>query len=176
MLANSTVSGQDRLMEIFERVMSSRATTRPLHDDWEVRIGGGNADNLTNAIDGTGLESDVLDAGSLETLDNFDSLFRGRDTSSDAETFDRKAFFPHLLPERELEGKLTRVDIQGIESDTNTSGNEFLNFGDLGAKGSSVVVTTAGQLDMISGVENSADEARLDSRGRHTSDHDWGFT
>jgi len=106
MLANSTVSGQDRLMEIFERVMSSRATTNPLHDDGEV-----NADDLTNAIDGTGLESNVLDAGGLETLDDLDSPFRGRNTSSNAEAFHRKALFPHLLPEGELEGELTRVDI-----------------------------------------------------------------
>lgn len=62
-----------------------------------------------------------------------------------------------------------RVDIQRIESDANTSGNEFLNFGNLGIKSSSVVVTTASQLDMMAGVENSADKACLDSRGCHTS-------
>ena len=135
MLVNSTISGQDRLVEIFKRVMSSRTTTSPLHDDGEVRVGGGHANDLTNAIYGTGLKSDVLDAGGLETLDNLDSLFRSRNTSSNAETFYRKALFPHLLPERELEGEQTRVDIQRIESDANTSRNEFLNFGNLGKKG-----------------------------------------
>ena len=69
MLANSAVSGQNRPMKIFGRGMSPRVTTGPLHDDGKVRVGGGNANNLTNAID-AGLESDVLDAGSLETLDD----------------------------------------------------------------------------------------------------------
>jgi len=35
-------------------------------------------------------------------------------------------------------------------------------------------MTTACQLDVRASVENSANEARLDSRGRHTSDHDRG--
>lgn len=127
-------------------------------------------------IDGTGFESDVLDGGGLETLDDLDGHFRGRNTSNNVETFHRKAIFPHLLPDRELEGELTRVDIQRIESDANTSRNEFLSFGDLGVKGSSVVVTTASQFDMIASVDNSANKARLNSRGHHTSDHDRGFT
>ena len=96
------VGGQDKLVEIFERVMSSHTTTSPLHDNREVRVGSGNVDNMTNAIDGTRFESDTLDAGGLETHDDLDSLFHGRDTHSDTETFHRKALFPHLLPEREI--------------------------------------------------------------------------
>jgi len=45
----------------------------------------------------------------------------------------------------------------------------------LRAQGSSVVVTTVSQLDVIAGVGNSADKARLDHRSCHTSDHDRGL-
>jgi len=74
-----------------------------------------------------------------------------------------------------LESELTRVDVQGIKGDTDSGGDEFLDLSDLRAQSSSVVVPTASQLDVIAGVENSTDKARLDGGGCHTSDHDWGF-
>lgn len=90
-------------MEVFTRVVTTGTTTSPLHDDGVVCVGSGNVDDLPDTFNGSGLEGDVLDTGLLEGVDNFSSLLRGGDTGSDTETFDRKTFLAHLLPERELE-------------------------------------------------------------------------
>ena len=46
----------------------------------------------------------------------------------------------------------------------------------LEAEGSSVVVTTASQFDMVTSVKDSADETSLDGRRSHTCDHNRRFT
>lgn len=160
-------------MEILAGVVTTGATTSPLKNDGEVGVSGGNIDNLANAVDRTWLERDVLDTSVLETLDDLCCLLRARDTSGNTETFNRKAFATHLLPEGELEAELTRVDVQRVEGDANASWNLALDFSNLSTESLGVIVTTSGQLDMKTSVQDRADETSLDSSGGHTSDHNW---
>ena len=77
-------------------------------------IRGGDVNNLTNTVDRTGLERNVFNSGLGESLDNLSSLLRRWDTGGNTEAFNGEALATHLLPKRELEGELTRVDVQGI--------------------------------------------------------------
>lgn len=50
-LTNRAVRRDDRLMEVFTRVMTASASTSPLQDDGEVGVGSSDVDDLTNALD-----------------------------------------------------------------------------------------------------------------------------
>ena len=55
-------------MEIFERMVSSTTTTGPLQHYWETRVRFGDVDDLLDSLHGTGLETNVLDAKSLNVF------------------------------------------------------------------------------------------------------------
>ena len=117
-------------------MVTTRATASPLEDDREVGVGGGDVHDLADALDGAGLERDVLDAGGLQRADDLRGLLDGRDTGGDTETFDRETLTAHLLPERELEAKLARVDVERVERDADASRDLALDLGDLRAESS----------------------------------------
>ena len=172
MLADRAVGRENRLVEILARMVTSSTTASPLHDDREVRVRGGDVDHLTNAIDRAGLEGDVLDASVTESIDDLGGLLRARDASSNTEAFHGETFAPHLLPERELEAKLARVDVESVESDADAGRDVGLDLGDLRAQSSSVIMSTASELNMVPSIENGADETGLHGRGGHTCNHD----
>lgn len=62
--------------------------------------------------------------------------------------------------------------MQRIEGDTNSGRDEFPDLGGFGVEGGGVVLAPFGQLNMITRVEDSADETSLDGRGRHACRHD----
>src|SRR5258708_11082629 len=160
-------------MEILVRVVTTGTTTGPLHDDREVRVSSSNSHHLPDALDGSGLECYMLDTGLAKRANDLGSLLSARDTCSNTEPLNRQALTLEILPERELEVELTRVDIEGVERNTNTWRNLGLNFGDLGADGGGVVVTSSSEFNVITRAEDGRDKARLDSRWSHTSNHDW---
>lgn len=174
--SDRSVGGEDGLVDVLTRVVTTGSTSGPLKDDGEVGVGGGDVDDLSDALDGSGLERDMLDAGRLEGRDDLDSLLGRRDTGGDAKSLDGKTLSPHLLPKRELEGELPLVDVEGVEGDTDSGSDSRLDVGDLGSEGSGVVVGSSGELDVVAGVEDGRDEASSDSRGGHTGDHDGGLT
>ena len=174
--ANGRIGGEDWLMYVFTRVVTARASTRPLENDGEVGVGGGNINDLTNAVHRTRLERNMLDTGLGETLNDLSGLLRRWNTGSNTKSFDGKGFATHFLPERKLEGELTGVDIEGIQGDTDASRNAGLDLGDFGTEGCGVVVTSSGQLDVVTGGKDGAHETCPDGRRGHTRDHDWGFT
>lgn len=159
-------------MHVLTAVMTSGTSTSPLKDDGVVGVGRGDVDDLSNTFHRTGLEGNVLDSRRLEVANDLGSLLRRRDTGSDTETFDGKTFPPHLLPERVLEGELPLVDVQGVQSDSDTRFDLALNLGDLGTERLGVVVGTSGQLDVVTGVEGGRDHAGGHGTRGHTSDHD----
>jgi hypothetical protein len=175
-LSDRSVGGKNRLVDVLARMVTSGSTSSPLKNDGEVGVGGGDVDDLSNALDGSRLERDVLDAGRLEGGDDLDGLFRRRHTGGDAEAFDRKTLSPHLLPERELERELTLVDVERVEGDSDSGLDLGLDLGDLGSEGLGVVVTSPGELDVEASVENGRDEAGGDGAGRHSGDHDRGLS
>ena len=61
-------------------------------------------------------------------------------------------------------------------TDTNTGRNLLLYLHHLGVEGSSIVVTTTSQFDMVTSVKDGADETSLDGRRSHTCDHNRRFT
>ncbi len=115
----------------------------------------------------------MLDTGLAKRANDLGSLLSARDTCSNTEPLNRQALTLEILPERELEVELTRVDIEGVERNTNTWRNLGLNFGDLGADGGGIVVTSSSEFNVITRAEDGRDKARLDSRWSHTSNHDW---
>lgn len=159
-------------MDVFARVMTSGSTSSPLKDDGEVRVSGSDVDDLSDTLDGSGLERDVLDAGRLERGDDLDGLLGRRNSSGDTETLDGKTLSSHLLPKRELEGELTLVDVEGIEGDTDSGLDLGLDLGDFGSEGFGVVVTSSGELDVEAGVEDGGDETGGNGARSHTGDHD----
>ncbi|KAF5342127.1 hypothetical protein D9611_001434 [Ephemerocybe angulata] len=175
-LTDRAVGREDGLVEVLERVVSPGTSTSPLHDDGEVGVGRGDVDDLTDAVDGTRLERDVLDSSGLESLNDLDSLLGGGDASSNTEAFDGEPLLPHLLPERELEGELARVDVEGVEGNADAIGNQLLNLSDLGTKSLCVVVSSTRQLDVVSSIQDGTDKAGLDSGRGHTSNHDGGLS
>jgi hypothetical protein len=163
-------------VEIFARMVTSCASTCPLENDGEMGVRGGDVDDLTNTVDRTRFERNVLDTGVGEALDDLSGLFRRWDTGGNTEPFNRKALTTHLLPERKLEGELTRVDVQGIQCDTDTDRNIGLDLGNFGTKGCGVVMASSSQLDMVTGGQDRAHKTRLDGRRCHTCDHNRRFT
>ena len=65
----SRVHGQNGMMKVLKRVMSTRTTTRPLTDDGERWMRTRNRDDLAERFDRTGLESDIFDSQFLEISD-----------------------------------------------------------------------------------------------------------
>lgn len=175
-LPDRRVSSDDGLVEVFTRVVTTGTTTSPLHDDGVVRVGDGNVDDLPDTFNGSGLEGNMLDTGLLEGGDNFSRLLRGGDTGSDTETFDRETFLAHLLPERELEGELSLVDVQSVERDTNSGLDSPLDFSDLGSEGLGVVVTTTGKFNVVAGVKSGSNKVGANGGRSHTGDHDGRLT
>jgi hypothetical protein len=161
-------------VEVLEGVMTSTCTS-PLKDDVEVRAGSGNVNDLSDAVNGSRLEWDMLDTSILEPVDDLNSLLNSGNASGNAEVFNRMTLLYHLLPERNLESDLPRVDVKGVESDTNSSRDPGLNFGHLASEGGGIITPTARKLDVISGIEYGAYESRLDGRRRHTGYHDGRF-
>jgi hypothetical protein len=159
-------------VEVLARVVTAGTTTCPLKDDGVVRVGGGDVDDLADTLDGSGLEGDVLDPGSLERGDDLGCLLGAGDTSGHAETLDGETLAAHLLPQRELEGELSLVDVERVESKADTGLNAALDLGDLCAESLGVVVTTTGQLNVEAGVKRGGDKVGTDSGRRHTGDHD----
>jgi hypothetical protein len=74
-------------MEILARVMASGASTSPLKNDREIGVRSGDRDDVTNAVDGTWFECDMLDTSLFQRIDNLCSLLGGWNTSRDAESF-----------------------------------------------------------------------------------------
>jgi hypothetical protein len=175
-VANGRIGREDWLVYVFARVVTTCASTGPLENDREVGIGGGDINDLTNAVHRTRLERNVLDTGLGETLDDLSGLLRRWNTGSDTKSFNGEALTTHFLPKRKLEGELTRVDIEGIQGYTDTSRNIGLDLGDFGTEGCGVVVTSSSQLDVVTCGKNGAHETRLDGRRGHTRNHDWRFT
>ena len=101
-------------------VVTTCASTRPLENDKEARVGGGGINDLTNAVHRTRLEGSVLDTGLGETLDNLNGLLCRWSTCSNTKSFDGEVLVTHFLPERKLESELTGVDIEDIQCDTDT--------------------------------------------------------
>src|SRR5882757_5850913 len=134
-------------------------------------VRGGNVYDLTNAVHRTGLERDVLDTSLRETLDDLCSLLRRWNAGGNTKSFNREVFTTHLLPERKLEGKLAGVDVEGIQGDTNTGRDVGLDLGDFGSEGCRVIVTPSGQLDVVTGGEDSTHKSRPDRRRCHACDH-----
>ena len=166
---------KDGLVEIFANVVTTSATTGPLEDDGEIRVGSGDVDDLANAVYRTGLEGDVADARASEAVNDLIRLLSAGNAGGDTETFDRKSLLPHLLPQRELETELALIDVERVEGDTDTIGDLLLDFGNFGTESLCVVVSTTSQLDVVPSIEDCADEASLDGGGGHTSDHDGGL-
>lgn len=106
-LSDGVVGGEHRLMEVLGRVMTTCTTTSPLHHDRKVGVVGSNVDDLTDTINGSRLEADVLDAGSAKAVNDLNSLLGGGNTGSNAKALDRQAFLAHLLDQGKLEGPLT---------------------------------------------------------------------
>ena len=63
-------------------------------------------------------------------------------------------------------------------TDTNTGRNLLLllHLHHLGVEGSSIVVTTTSQFDMVTSIKDSADETSLDGQRSHTCNHNRRFT
>ncbi|GFZ49402.1 hypothetical protein JCM24511_07522 [Saitozyma sp. JCM 24511] len=171
-VSDRRVGGDDGLVEVLARVVTTSTTTCPLKDDGVVRVGSGDVDDLADTLDGSGLEGDVLDPGSLERGDDLGCLLRAGDTSGHAETLDGETLAAHLLPQRELEGELSLVDVERVESKADTGLNAALDLGHLCTESLGVVVTTTGQLNVEAGVKRGGDEVGTDSGRRHTGDHD----
>jgi hypothetical protein len=172
--SRETASREDGPVEVLEGVMTSTCTS-PLKDDGEVRAGSGSVNDLSDVVDGARLERDMLNTSILEPVDDFNSLLSSGNANGNAEVFDRKTLLHHLLPERNLESDLPRVDVKGVKSDTNSSRDPGLNFGNLASEGGGIITPTARKLDVISGVEYGAYESTLDGRRRHTGYHDGRF-
>jgi hypothetical protein len=187
-LTDGGVRSEDRGVEVFARVVTSGTSSSPLEDDREVRVRSGNVDNLTDTVDRscctqplvsdrlktpaktgtrerTRLERDVLDAGLVKTIDDLLRLLGRRDTSGDTETFNGGAFLLHLLPERELERKLTLVDVERVQGDSDSRlVDEFRDLVDLGTNGLLVVMSSSGEFDVVTGLETGRNESSFDGR------------
>src|SRR6202042_2670795 len=139
-------------------MMATGTPTGPLENDGEVGVRSGDTDDLSDPFYRAGFECDVFNARSCQSFDYLCGLFCARNTSSDAETLDRQPFLPHVLPQRKLEGKLLRVDVKRVQGDTETRRYLRLDFSDLSAQGSSIIVTTTSELDVEASGEDGADE------------------
>jgi hypothetical protein len=84
-----------------------------LQDDREVGIGSGDVDDLSNIIDQTRLEIDVLDSGLGQTLNSL-RLLCAWNTRCDTTTLNGQPLLQLFMPQRELEAKLTGIDISAI--------------------------------------------------------------
>ena len=62
-----------------------------------------------------------------------------------------------LLPERELEAELTRIDVACIEHNVDASRDLALDFRDLGTNDGGVVVVPTSRLDVESCIDDRAD-------------------
>ncbi len=174
-LTDRGVRRKNRLVEVLARVVATRTTAGPLEDDREVWVGGSDVDNLADTVDGTRLERDMANAGVGQAFDDLGSLLGGRCTSGDTEALDGETLRAHLLPERELETKLAWVDVERVEGDTDASGDLALDLRDLGAQSGRGVMTSTGELDVVTGAKDSGDETSLDSGGRHAGNHNRGL-
>lgn len=76
-------------MEILEKVMTARTITSPLQNDREVRVRGGDIDDLADVVNQSRLEGYVFDASGIKAIDDFDTLFYVGNTSRNTESFDR---------------------------------------------------------------------------------------
>jgi hypothetical protein len=172
-LPNVGVGRENGLVEILARVVTTCTTTSPLENNRVVRMSGGNGYDLADTLDGAGFKGDMTNAGRFQPLDNIGGLFRCRNTSGDAKTFDGDALTLHVLPERELERKLAGVDIEGVEGKTNTRRNLREYFGDFGTESCGVVMPPTSKLNVVASTKSGADEASLDGSRSHTRDHEW---
>ena len=91
MASDAAVHLQNGLVEVLERVVTSTAATRPLHDDRELGVRLGDVDDLLNRIDGARFESDMFDAQGFNVL--VGDLDR-RHAGTDRQTLDRHAIGP----------------------------------------------------------------------------------
>jgi len=108
----------------------------------------------------------MFDTSFVKTVDNLLRLLGRRDTSSDTHSFDSSTFLLHLLPERELESELTLIDVESVESNSDTRfSNELLNLRDLGTDSLLVVVPSSGEFDVVSGLETGRNETSFDGSG-----------
>ena len=82
----------------------------------------------------------MLDSGLGQTLNDLYGLLRAWNTGCDTETLNRQPLLPHLLPQRELEAELSRINIESVKSDTDTRRYLGLDFGNFGVKSGSITM------------------------------------
>jgi len=103
-------------------------------------IGVGDRDDLTSPR----VERDLSDIHSLETTDDLCSLLSIRDTHS-------RRLTAECLPERKLEAKLARVNVETVQSQANARRDIRSNLCKFLSKRSGIIVSTASKLNVESG-------------------------
>jgi hypothetical protein len=166
------ISRENGLVEVLTRVVTTSTTTSPLENNGVVRVSGGDGYDLADAFDGAGFEGDMANAGRFQPLDDLCGLFCCGDTSGNTETFDGDALTLHILPEWELERKLAGVDVEGVESETDTGGDLREDFGNFRTQSCGVVVPTTSELGVVASAKGGTDKASLDSSRSHTGNHE----
>src|SRR6266550_6401299 len=174
-MARCHPQSQNRLMEVFIRVVTTSSASCPLHNNWKVWVCRCDVDDLADAFNGSRFERYMLNTCDPQRIYYLSSLFGGRNAGCDTKTFNGQTLLLHFLPERKLEAKLARVDIQRIQRDTDAGRDLLLNFGNFGAESCSVIVSTTREFDMITCVENGADKSAFHCCRGHTSHHNRWF-
>lgn len=99
--------------------MPTAATTGPLQNDRESRIGLCDVDDLLDSVERAGLESDVLEA---KRLDVFVGDLERRDTGTDGQTLDWDTLGAEILDERNLPRHRAWVDVDAVDGDARSRG------------------------------------------------------
>src|SRR5271154_2076216 len=150
-LPDAAVHLQNRLMEIFVRVMPASTTTSPLKDDRKGWVSLGDVDNCLNSIHGARFEGDVLDA---ESVNIFLSHLNRWDTGANGETLDWYTFGSQLSEKWDLPSHGTRVDIDEVDSDTTAWRNSLFDLVQRLGHSFRIIVATASQLDLVSSIHS----------------------
>ncbi|KAK1253167.1 LOW QUALITY PROTEIN: hypothetical protein MKX08_004354 [Trichoderma sp. CBMAI-0020] len=143
--ADAAIHLENRLVEIFKRVMTTATATGPLHDDREGRPQGLNV-----------LLSD---------------LNRGH-TGTNGQTFDRHTISTESAKQGDLPAHGARVDVDEVDSDTAASGNGLFDLLQCRSHVLGVEVAATSKLDVVTSVHGSRNKVPRDSSRGHTSDHD----
>ena len=160
---------QDRLMEILIRVMATTSTTSPLHNDREFRMSLSNSDTLGDCVNGSWLQSQMSQSQRLNVLC---SNFQRRNTSTNRHGLNWEAFLSQFLDQWNTPLKHSRVYVNQVDTNTRAWSNLCFNLFESAFHMTSTKVTSTCNLNVVTSIDRSSHDIRIDGSGSHTWNHE----
>ncbi|CPZ85956.1 Uncharacterised protein [Mycobacteroides abscessus] len=169
------VGGQQQVVEVFPRVVTTRTTALDVHDDRPGRNLSRDTHHRADLLDGAWLEHDVAEPDFGELIDKRDGLFQLRDTGGDDDTVDRRPGLTGLLHQAlrtHLQLPQVGVEEQRVELDLTARLQQPGQFLDALTEDLLGDLPTTGELGPVARIRRSRNDLGVHGGRRHARQKD----